>query len=157
MTRPGSRPRRGPSRTLRLVVALALATAAGLFIAATTEVGPVLLRITENHGVHLFDVAAFAAFYAAALVGVLAVRRTGLLVGYALATFAALVIASSTRIGPVLVTLPPSLRIELGDLLAFPACYAVVAVAGLLRPARPDTAGARVASGGVAQPGLPRR
>ncbi len=49
-----------------LVVVWGLATAAGLWTAATTAVGPVVLRLTQSHGVHVGDVVAFAVLYGAA-------------------------------------------------------------------------------------------
>jgi hypothetical protein len=56
------------SRTARrtaLALAWLLATAVGLLVAATTKIGPVLLSVSDTHGVHLGDVAAFAACYGA--------------------------------------------------------------------------------------------
>jgi hypothetical protein len=158
MTQPGTGRRPGGSGPLHLLVAMALATVAGLFIAATTQVGPVLLAVTPHHGIHLGDLAAFAVFYCAAIVGVLVLRRTALLVGYALATLVALALAAGTRIGPVLWTIPPSLRIQLGDVLGFVACYAAVLVAGLLWSRRRNPSPTRAPDpAGVARSALPRR
>lgn len=72
MNRPRTRRqpvlRRLLARWPLLVVVWGLATAAGLWAAAATAVGPVILRLTYNHGVHLGDVVAFAFFYGAAAV-----------------------------------------------------------------------------------------
>ena len=57
------------STTRRTVLTLALwgaATAFGLAFAAWTAVGPVVLVLTPRHGVHVGDLAAFAAAYTAA-------------------------------------------------------------------------------------------
>jgi len=59
--------RRSVRRTV-LNVAWLLATALGLFVATTTKIGPVLLSLSSNHGVHLGDVMAFAVAYAGVLV-----------------------------------------------------------------------------------------
>jgi hypothetical protein len=118
---------------VELVVAFGLATAAGVLIATTTQVGPVLLSLTDSHGIHLGDVLAFAVFYAAALGAALLVRRPGMLTGYALATLVALALAGATRIGPDLVRVAAGFTIQLGDVFAFPTCCAAVALAGWLR------------------------
>jgi hypothetical protein len=56
------------ARWPQLLVVWGLATAAGLWTAATTAIGPVLLRLTNSHGVHLGDVVALVIFYGAAAV-----------------------------------------------------------------------------------------
>jgi hypothetical protein len=50
-------------RRLLLAVAWVLATGAGLLVAHETKIGPVLLRITQGHGVHLGDVLGFLVCY----------------------------------------------------------------------------------------------
>ena len=45
-----------------------LATLFGLGVAATTTIGPTVLVLSYNHGVHLGDLVAFAGAYAAAAV-----------------------------------------------------------------------------------------
>ena len=55
------------SRRLALVVAVwAAATMFGLAFARWTAVGPVVLILGRGHGVHVGDLVAFAAAYAAA-------------------------------------------------------------------------------------------
>lgn len=44
------------------------ATLFGLAVAATTTIGPILLSLSYNHGVHLGDLVAFAGAYAVAAV-----------------------------------------------------------------------------------------
>lgn len=61
-----------PIRRLRnrlplLLVVWGLATAIGLQVAATTRIGPVLVKLSYRHGVHLGDLLAFAACYGVAL------------------------------------------------------------------------------------------
>jgi len=53
-----------------LVVALAWigATMFGLAVAATTTIGPVVLRISGSHGVHMGDLVAFSVAYVVAMV-----------------------------------------------------------------------------------------
>lgn len=58
--------RRPATRRVAVVLVWGLATALGLAVAATTRIGPVVLRVTSSHGVHLGDVLAFALAYAAA-------------------------------------------------------------------------------------------
>jgi hypothetical protein len=59
--------RRRPRRRLVAVVAVwALATSLGLGVAATTRIGPIVLTISVNHGVHLGDILACAVAYTAA-------------------------------------------------------------------------------------------
>jgi hypothetical protein len=60
--------RRAASRRGRLVAVWGVATLLGLGVAATTWIGPVVLVLTRNHGVHLGDLVAFGVAYAAALV-----------------------------------------------------------------------------------------
>jgi hypothetical protein len=50
-----------------LLAVWGLATAAGLVAAATTKIGPVVVALSYRHGVHVGDLVAFAACYAAAL------------------------------------------------------------------------------------------
>ncbi|MHA6627493.1 hypothetical protein ACU61A_18800 [Pseudonocardia sichuanensis] len=58
----------GRHRGAFLVAVWVTATLLGLAVAATTRIGPVLLALTRNHGVHLGDLVAFAAIYGGALV-----------------------------------------------------------------------------------------
>jgi hypothetical protein len=51
----------------RLIVWI-LATSLALAVAATTKIGPIVLTLTPNHGVHLGDVIAFVLSYVAAAV-----------------------------------------------------------------------------------------
>jgi len=44
------------------------ATLFGLAVAATTRIGPIVMSLSYNHGVHLGDVLAFAGAYAVATV-----------------------------------------------------------------------------------------
>jgi hypothetical protein len=60
-------PRTGLLRGV-VVLVWVLATALGLAVAATTRIGPVVLALSRNHGVHLGDLVAFAVVYAVALV-----------------------------------------------------------------------------------------
>lgn len=58
-----------PLRRLAVVVAAWLgASLFGLGVAATTKIGPILLSVSDNHGVHLGDLVAFGAGYLMALV-----------------------------------------------------------------------------------------
>ena len=60
-------PARG--RATLAVLAWIVATLFGLGVAATTRIGPTVLNLSYNHGVHLGDVLAFAgAYFVAALV-----------------------------------------------------------------------------------------
>jgi hypothetical protein len=59
---------RTTARRAGVVVAWIAATLLGLAVAATTRMGPILVTITADHGVHLGDLLAFAVAYAAALV-----------------------------------------------------------------------------------------
>ncbi len=43
------------------------ATLFGLAVAATTRIGPVVLKVSTNHGIHFGDIAAFVGSYIAAL------------------------------------------------------------------------------------------
>jgi hypothetical protein len=63
--------RRGPlaSRRLVLTVAWILATCVGLVVAHETKIGPVVLTITQGHGVHLGDVLGFLVCYGAVGLG----------------------------------------------------------------------------------------
>jgi hypothetical protein len=56
------------ARRGRLIAVWGIATLLGLAVAATTWIGPVVLVLTRNHGVHLGDLVAFAMAYTAALV-----------------------------------------------------------------------------------------
>jgi hypothetical protein len=68
--------RRSPvSRRLVLTLAWALATLVGLLVAGETKIGPVLLTVSANHGIHLGDVLAFAGCYALVLLAQLAWPR----------------------------------------------------------------------------------
>jgi hypothetical protein len=55
-------------RAVVVVLAWAAATLLGLVVAVTTRIGPVVLTVSARHGVHLGDLLAFAAAYAAAVV-----------------------------------------------------------------------------------------
>jgi hypothetical protein len=55
-------------RRAAVIAVWVAATLLGLGVAATTRIGPVVLRISAGHGVHLGDLLAFAVVYAAALV-----------------------------------------------------------------------------------------
>jgi hypothetical protein len=68
---------RTPARRAAAVLTWIAATLLGLAVAATTRVGPILLVISANHGVHLGDLVAFAVVYAAALVITLGLLRRG--------------------------------------------------------------------------------
>jgi hypothetical protein len=57
-------PRAG--RVLLVGATWVLATLFGLGVAATTTIGPTVLRLSYNHGVHLGDLVAFAGAYAVA-------------------------------------------------------------------------------------------
>ena len=65
---PGAdrRDRRPGARRIAVVAVWLLATVLGLCVAATTKIGPIVLNLAANHGVHLGDVIAFAAVYAVA-------------------------------------------------------------------------------------------
>lgn len=63
-----------PARRVGLLVTWALATVGGLIVASTTKIGPVVLAITENHGVHSGDLVGFALCYGAALLASLVIR-----------------------------------------------------------------------------------
>jgi hypothetical protein len=47
-------------RALLILATWGLATAAALFLAWQTKVGPVVARVSAGHGIHLGDVLAFA-------------------------------------------------------------------------------------------------
>lgn len=65
--------RRAPvPRRLVLILAWTLATVVGVLVAGETKIGPVLLTLSRNHGVHLGDVLAFAGCYGLVLLGQLA-------------------------------------------------------------------------------------
>lgn len=65
---PRLHPPRDVTRGWLLVAAVwAVATAVGLGFAAVTTVGPVALQLSQNHGVHLGDLIAFAAAYGTAM------------------------------------------------------------------------------------------
>lgn len=66
--------RRPVTRRVTVVAAWVLATLLGLGVAATTRIGPTVLTLSTNHGVHLGDVVAFAVAYAAALMITLRLR-----------------------------------------------------------------------------------
>jgi hypothetical protein len=66
---------RRPVGARSLVVVWVLATAVGLLVAVTTKIGPILLRVTPSHGVHLGDVAAFVLSYVVALIVTLPLLR----------------------------------------------------------------------------------
>lgn len=70
--RPSPPASRLPARWPLLLTIWGLATAGGLFVAATTKVGRVVVEVTPAHGVHLGDVLAFGSLYA--LAGMLTVR-----------------------------------------------------------------------------------
>ena len=55
-------------RVLLLGAIWVVATLFGLGVAATTTIGPTVLSLSYNHGVHLGDLVAFAGAYAVAAV-----------------------------------------------------------------------------------------
>lgn len=55
-------------RVLLVGAVWVLATLFGLGVAATTTIGPTVLVLSYNHGVHLGDIVAFAGAYAVAAV-----------------------------------------------------------------------------------------
>jgi hypothetical protein len=59
---------RRPVAARWLVLVWVLATAVGLLVAVSTKIGPILLRVTPQHGVHLGDVATFVLSYGVALI-----------------------------------------------------------------------------------------
>ncbi|HXT43354.1 MAG TPA: hypothetical protein VN748_04445 [Pseudonocardiaceae bacterium] len=69
MTRPrDSERRRRMARRMGLITAVWLiATAISLGIAAKTSIGPVVLKLSKNHGVHAGDLVGFAGCYLSAL------------------------------------------------------------------------------------------
>ena len=54
-------------RAVSILVVWGTATMFGLAFAELTRVGPVLLTLSRGHGIHLGDLAAFAAAYSAAV------------------------------------------------------------------------------------------
>lgn len=64
-------PTRG--RLALAAVAWVGATLFGLAVAATTTIGPIVVDLSQNHGVHLGDLVAFSGAYLVALVVTLAV------------------------------------------------------------------------------------
>lgn len=50
-------------RLVRVAAVWVGATLFGLLVAATTTIGPTVLRLSYNHGVHLGDLVAFAGAY----------------------------------------------------------------------------------------------
>jgi len=65
---------RAVGRRVGLLVTWVLAMLGGLLVASTTKIGPVVLSITENHGVHTGDLVGFALFHGAALLTTVALR-----------------------------------------------------------------------------------
>ncbi|MHA6795609.1 hypothetical protein ACVGVM_19125 [Pseudonocardia bannensis] len=72
--RPRPRPRLPGTNvrfTVRQLVLIAttwiIATAMALLVAAETKLGPIMLRLTEGHGVHLGDLVALAVCFTSAL------------------------------------------------------------------------------------------
>lgn len=53
-------------RAVLVVLAWIGATLFGLAVAAKTRIGPTVLQLSYNHGIHLGDVLAFAGAYAVA-------------------------------------------------------------------------------------------
>ena len=53
-------------RVTLAVLAWVGATVFGLAVAASTRIGPVVVRLSHHHGIHLGDVLAFAGAYAVA-------------------------------------------------------------------------------------------
>ena len=60
-------------RVTLAVLAWVGATMFGLAVATATRIGPILLHLSYNHGIHLGDVLAFGAAYAVAALVTLAV------------------------------------------------------------------------------------
>ncbi len=123
------------------------AVAALLFVAATTKVGPVVLRITEGHGVHAGDVFGAAVILVGA--GLLTawilrpqvVSPRVLLVGvvWLLAAVGVVFVATQTAVGPIVLPLGSHRGVRAGDLLAAAALFgtAVLVTVGVaLRPRR---------------------
>jgi hypothetical protein len=69
------RPRCSLVRVLACLAVWAVASAASLVVAAETSVGPVLLSLTHNHGVHAGDVVAVLGGTAIAIIATLAILR----------------------------------------------------------------------------------
>ncbi|MCO1658254.1 TOP6B-like family protein [Pseudonocardia humida] len=65
---------RASGRRAGLLAVWVLATMGGLLVASTTKIGPVVLSITRNHGVHQGDLVGFGVCYGAALLATLAFR-----------------------------------------------------------------------------------
>lgn len=75
--------------------------------------------------------------------------RTGLLLAWALATLGGVLVAVTTRIGPVVLAITTNHGVHAGDLVGFGVCYGTVLLGTLLRPspAQPDRT-----NGALAQP-----
>jgi hypothetical protein len=59
---------RRSARRSRVAAVWLVATFIGLSVAATTAIGPVVLRLSKTHGVHAGDLAGFGVCYLTALV-----------------------------------------------------------------------------------------
>lgn len=71
MTRPPVAAHSG--RMLIIAVVWVGATLFGLAVAAATRIGPVVLKVSTNHGVHFGDIVAFVGSYIVALLVTLVV------------------------------------------------------------------------------------
>jgi hypothetical protein len=123
------------------------AAAALLFVAGTTRVGPVVLRLTEGHGVHAGDVVGAAVILTGACLvtaGILlphVVSPRVLLIGavWLVATVGVAAVATKTALGPIVLPLGRHRGVLAGDLLAVAALFgtAVLVTVGVaLRPRR---------------------
>jgi hypothetical protein len=119
-----------------------------LAVGATTRVGPVVLRLTEGHGVHAGDVFGAAVILAAASLitaGILwpqvIMSPRVLIVGavWLLAAVGLVAVATQTAIGPIVLPLGHHRGVRAGDLLAAGALFGtalLVTVGVTLRPRR---------------------
>ena len=123
------------------------AAVAVLFVAATTTVGPVVLRLSDRHGVHAGDlvaavvIVAGAALVTACLLWPQVVSPRVLVVGavWLLATVGVVAVATQTAVGPIVLPLGHHRGVRAGDLLAAWALLgaAVLVTVGVaLRPRR---------------------
>lgn len=72
-----AQPRRLRARRLSFVAAVWLgATSISFIVAAKTAIGPVVLRFTKSHGVHVGDLVCFAGCYMSALVLTVKILRS---------------------------------------------------------------------------------
>jgi hypothetical protein len=123
------------------------AAVAVLFVVATTTVGPVVLRLSDRHGVHAGDVVgavvivAGAALVTACLLWPQVVSPRVLVVGavWLLAAVGVVAVATQTAVGPIVLPLGHHRDVRAGDLLAAWALFgtAVLVTVGVaLRPRR---------------------